>query len=80
MPRWVYKATVHNLATLLSEFERVIECDAKGQCMVHEIPEEGLEVMKKVLDEEGERGWELVQCNYHGGDLLCLWKKEEEEA
>lgn len=80
MPRWAYKATVHNLATSLAEFERIIECDSGGQCLVHEVSQEGLDVIKKVLDEEGEKGWELVQCNYHGGDLLCLWKKEEEEA
>jgi hypothetical protein len=36
--------------------------------------------LEKVLNEEGEQGWELVQCYYHAGDLFCLWKKQEQEA
>jgi hypothetical protein len=80
MARWSYKATRHNLGEMLSEFERIIECDTSGHCLVHEVSEGGLEVIKDVLDAEGKEGWELVQCNYHGGELLCIWKKAEGEA
>ena len=78
MARWSYKASTHKLAEMFSESERVIECDAKGQCLVHDLPEKNQEVLEKILNEEGKQGWELVQCYYHGGDMFCLWKKEEE--
>ena len=78
MARWSYKASNHKLAETFSESERVIECDAKGQCLVHDLPEKNQEVLEKILNEEGKQGWELVQCYYHGGDMFCLWKKEEE--
>ena len=80
MPRWSYKASTHKLADLVSESERVIACDAKGHCLVHDLPEKNLEGLEKVLNEEGDQGWELVQCHYHGEDMFCLWKKQEEEA
>ena len=80
MARWTYKATQHNLAESLAEFRRIIECDTSGQCLVHDVSEQGLDVIKKVLDKEGEQGWELVQCHYHGGELLCVWKREVQEA
>ena len=80
MSRWTYKATQHNLAAMPLDSERIIECDDKGHCLVHDLHERSLHGLKEVVDEEGEKGWELVQCNYHGGELLCIWKKEEEEA
>ena len=80
MARWTYKATKHNLTEKLAEFKRIIECDTSGRCLVHDVSDEGLEVIKSVLDEQGEEGWEMVQCNYHEGELLCVWKKELQEA
>ena len=80
MARWIHKATLHNLSDILGEGQRTIECDAKGQCLVHDLPDRSLEMVKRVLDEQGETGWELVQCNYHGGELLCFWKKDVEVA
>jgi len=80
MARWSYKASTHKLADMFSESERVIECDEKGHCLVHDLPEKNLEALEKVLNEEGNEGWELVQCHYHAGDMFCLWKKQEQEA
>ena len=80
MARWEHKATLHNLSDMFGEGQRSIECDAKGQCLVHDLPDRSLEILKRVLDEQGETGWELVQCHYHDGELLCLWKKEAEVA
>jgi hypothetical protein len=77
MARWSYKTSTHNLADMPSGPERVIECDEKGHCLVHDLPEK-LGALEKVLNEEGGKGWELIQCHYHVGELLCLWKREEE--
>lgn len=80
MAKWSYKATKHDLAEMHREPERVIECDTGGHCMVHGVSEQGLDAIKDVLDAEGAQGWELVQCSYHDGELLCVWKKETGEA
>jgi len=80
MAKWSYKATRHNLAEMHKKPERIIECDTGGLCMVHGMSEQGLDVIKEVLDAEGAQGWELVQCNYHEGELLCVWKREMLEA
>jgi hypothetical protein len=80
MARWSYKASIQKLSDVIPESERVIHCDDKGSCLVHDIPEENLESLKRFLDEEGNQGWELIQCHYHAGDLFCLWKKQEQEA
>ena len=80
MTRWHYKTSTHNLADMPSGPERVIECDDKGHCLVHDLPEKNLEALEKILNAEGEKGWELVQCHYHAEDLFCLWKRQEEEA
>ncbi len=80
MARWKYKATQHNLSDVTTEPERVIACDDKGSCLVHDFRERNVEALMDILDEEGKHGWELIQCSYHAGELLCLWKKEEQEA
>lgn len=79
MARWRYKTSMHDLAVMPQEPERVIECDEKGHCLVHDLPPKKLVALEKILNEEGNEGWELVQCHYHAGELVCLWKKEEEE-
>ncbi|MHC1573045.1 MAG: hypothetical protein ACXQTJ_01130 [Candidatus Syntropharchaeales archaeon] len=55
--------------------EPIIECDMKGVCLLHEPVEE--EVIK-VLNREGDDGWELVELAYHQGELVCVWKKPKE--
>ncbi|OGP85641.1 MAG: hypothetical protein A2Z08_04910 [Deltaproteobacteria bacterium RBG_16_54_11] len=80
MARWRYKTSTHNLPAMVSESERVIQCDDKGHCLVHDLPEKNLAALEKILNAEGDKGWELIQCHYHVGELLCLWKREEEGA
>lgn len=80
MARWSYKASTHKLTDMFSDHERFIECDEKGHCLVHDLPEKNLGALEKILNEEGNEGWELVQCHYHAGDMFCLWKKQEQEA
>lgn len=78
MARWSYKTSIHNLADIPSEPKRVIQCDDKGHCLVHDLPEKNLGAIEKILNAEGNQGWELVQCHYHATELLCLWKRAEE--
>jgi hypothetical protein len=79
MARWSYKTSTHNLSDTPSAPERVIACDEKGHCLVHDLQEKKIASLEKILNEEGNKGWELVQCHYHANELFCLWKKREEE-
>jgi hypothetical protein len=79
MARWSYKTTTHNLADMPSGPQRVIQCDDKGHCLIHDLQEKKMGALEKILNAEGDKGWELIQCNYHAGELLCLWKRQEEE-
>lgn len=78
MARWRYKTELIDIDAILPK--DAIQCDIHGSCMVHDLAGGGMERFKSMLDEEGEREWELVQCQYHGGKLLCIWKKEIKEA
>ena len=80
MAQWSYKTSTHNLAEMPSGSERVFACDNKGHCLVHDLQEKKMEALEGILNEEGTKGWELVQCHYHAEELFCLWKKPEEEA
>ncbi len=78
MARWKYRTSIVDLDAVIPPSE--IECAETGVCIVHELPGAGLDKMEELLDQEGENEWELVQCQSHGGKLLCIWKKEIKEA
>lgn len=81
MARWDYKTTMMDLNAIVPPAE--IACDSAGTCKVNslpELPDFGLNHVKKILDDEGSHEWELVQCQLHAGKMLCIWKREIKEA
>ncbi|HAR98841.1 MAG TPA: hypothetical protein DCS11_08125 [Syntrophus sp. (in: bacteria)] len=78
MPRWTYKTNIIDLDQVIPPDK--VQCDLTGDCIVTDLQGGGLPHFKEMLDKEGAREWELVQCQYHGGKLLCIWKKEIKEA
>jgi hypothetical protein len=81
MARWDYKTTMMDLNKIIPPAE--IACNSAGTCKVDslpELPDFGLDRVKKILDDEGTHEWELVQCQLHGGKMLCIWKREVKEA
>jgi len=82
MAQWKYKTSRHTLAEIPTGAgaERVFACDDKGHCLVHDLQEKKTEELEDILNEEGKKGWELVQCQYHATELFCLWKKQEEKS
>ncbi len=78
MARWHYKTNIIDLDKVVPP--EAIECDLTGSCLVSDLQGKGLGHFQGMLDKEGESEWELVQCQYHGGKLLCIWKKEVKEA
>lgn len=80
MARWSYKTSRHALAEMSEGSERTFACDDRGHCLVHDLQEKKMGELEDILNEEGKKGWELIQCHYHATELLCLWKKQEERS
>jgi hypothetical protein len=79
MIQWEYQISIHELPEPeADQKKRTIECDQKGQCLVHEAIQGSLEWLENLFREKGMMGWELVQAGYHHRELLCIWKKRRE--
>jgi len=80
MANWEYKVTSHIIEELKkceeqSEKRAVFSCNESGSCMVNDVCTMGTSALESVLNENGKEGWELIETNYHHGELLCIWKK-----
>ena len=77
--KWEYKITRTQLQKSLKEGEEIIDatfyCDEKGHCFLHDSLYTAEEMIGKTFNEEGKRGWELVQLTYHLNELMCIWKR-----
>ncbi|MGQ9696082.1 MAG: hypothetical protein ACUVWV_15210 [Thermodesulfobacteriota bacterium] len=78
MKAWEYKLTRYELKNLMKEElpGPTFYCDQKGQCIIHDVSQETTDLLQGVFNEEGKKGWELVQFGYHAGELLGVWKRE----
>jgi hypothetical protein len=77
MNRWEYQITRYRLQDFAKKDEvadGAFFCDQKGQCFLHDTSQ-GTDMVRDVLNGEGEKGWELVQFGYHLGEMICLWKR-----
>ena len=73
MQRFEYSITKHP-AELFSEL--VYYCTEGGECTLDQIPSGQTELLKDILNSEGEKGWELVQVAFSNKGILAFWKKE----
>ena len=77
MAEWNYKVSRHRLnGGKDPEGFQPVQCDKQGSCLAHDLRDKEAEKVTEVLNAEGKAGWELVQCHYHSGDLICLWKRQ----
>jgi hypothetical protein len=82
MKKWEYDISFHSIEELNipeTEFppEQVVACDMEGHCFFNDVMKPSLDVFRKLLNERGSEGWELVQTGYHKGSLVCFWKREK---
>jgi len=50
-------------------------CTASGECALGEVPDQETLLLKKVLDERGNQGWELVQLYFGKDGIVAFWKR-----
>ena len=82
MAKWEYQITRHNLTDLVEEEagggKASFFCNQKGQCILHDASDQAAETIRQFLNEEGRKGWQLVQFGYHLGEIMCVWKRSVE--
>jgi hypothetical protein len=72
MKRFEYKITMHSAESFS---EVVYFCSEDGSCKVEEVPSEQLSKLKVILNEQGEKGWELAQASIGKQGVMIFWKK-----
>jgi len=81
MKTWEYQITRYHLKDFVREEKMdpaAFYCDQRGQCFLHDTSREGADIIRDVLNQEGRKGWELVQFGYHQKELMCVWKRAAE--
>jgi len=81
MKKWEYQITRYQLKEFVREEEMdsgAFYCDQRGQCFLHDTSREAAGMIQEVLNQEGKKGWELVQFGYHRKEMICVWKRAAE--
>ena len=72
MKRFEYEITMHSAESFK---EVVYFCSEEGSCKVEEVPSEQLSKLKVILNEQGEKGWELAQASFGKQGMMIFWKR-----
>ena len=73
MKKFEYRITKHPA----DEFKHVgFFCTDQGDCTLENVPADQLTVLGDILNENGTRGYELVQLNFGKNGVIAFWKKE----
>ena len=75
MKRFEYDITKHSE----DEFEKIIYfCSATGECGLDEVPDKEIESLKRMFNQRGDQGWELIQFSSNKEGIMAFWKREAE--
>ncbi|HJX34895.1 MAG TPA: hypothetical protein VJ373_06925 [Desulfatiglandales bacterium] len=73
MKKFKYEITKHPS----SEFKQLAYfCTDQGECALEELPSNQTDMLKGLLNERGEQGWELVQLFFGKDGIVAVWKKK----
>jgi hypothetical protein len=72
MARFEYEITQHSADT----FDKIIYfCNRSGQCGVDEVSKDQTRILADILNQRGEKGWELVQISFGKDGVMAFWKR-----
>lgn len=72
MIKYEYNITTHPE----EEFNKLVYfCSEQGECELNQLQPNQLNILKKILNENGSQGWELIQLNFGKGGVVAFWKK-----
>ena len=76
MERFEYEITHHSD----HEFEQLVYfCSETGKCAISEVPADQTRALLRILNERGNRGWELVQVSFGKDGAMAFWKRKVKE-
>lgn len=83
MERWEYEVVTYPIKEVLdtaAKDARVITCDPQGVCFHKDMPAITRELFVRMLNEQGNTGWELVQTHFNNAavELVCIFKRLKE--
>ena len=55
-------------------------CSESGECSIDDVPHEQTDVLRKILNERGWDGWELIQVAFGKDGLIAFWKRPADEV
>ncbi len=80
MNMYEYNITTHRADEILAKLQETAEprklyCDSDGVCFFDDAPNSYTAAIIEILNEHGERGWELTQVVLREQDVICFWKR-----
>jgi hypothetical protein len=68
-----YQITLHSV----EEFKDVVYfCSEDGNCRVEQVSADQLVRLEELLNQQGRKGWDLVQMSFGKQGILVVWKQE----
>jgi len=75
MKRFEYDITKHSE----DEFGKIVYfCSETGECSLDEVPDKEIKSLKRMFDNRGASGWQLIQFSSNKEGILAFWKREVE--
>ena len=72
MKRFEYKITKHSADT----FDKIIYfCSKSGRCGIDEVSKNQTRILADILNNQGRKGWELVQISFGKNGVMVYWKR-----
>jgi hypothetical protein len=72
MEYFEYDITRHSAESL----EKVIYfCSESGQCGIDEVSKDQTRILADILNNRGNKGWELVQISFGKDGVMAFWKR-----
>ena len=72
MIHFEYEITKHSAV----QFSKLVYfCSDQGECNVEDLPSDQLKVLRDILNERGEEGWELTQILVGKDGVVAFWKR-----
>lgn len=67
-----YKITTHPAEAFR---EMVYFCSQEGNCSLERVPLDQIAKIESLLNERGQKGWELLQVAFGRDGILAFWKR-----
>lgn len=67
-----YEITRHSAESFR---DMVYFCSESGECKLEDVPANQVEKIQNILNERGQKGWELVQAAFGKDGVMVFWKR-----